>query len=687
MIEDCDTLLMVGSSFPYSEWLPEEGQARAVQIDIDGAHDRDPLPDGGQPRRRRRARRCARCFRCSSARQDRSWREEIERRGRPLVGDPRRARAMQDADPLNPQRVFHELSPRLPDGAILTADSGSATNWWARHLKLRSGMKAALSGTLATMCPAVPYALGAKFAFPDRPVIACVGDGAMQMLGINALIDVAQLHGALEQQAAGHAGAPQRRPQPGHLGAARDVRRPASSRRRRCCRTSRTRATPSCSGCEGIRVDSPDQVGRRWDEAFAHERPGRDRGDHRSRGAAAAAAHPLRAGEAAWRRRSTPATRTARRSSGSAEGQAARVRRPAERRRASRPSSGSTSRRTRSRPTRRSPTGRSSGTRPRSCSSRRAPAGRAGSAAHTATPAIGALIEAKLWPTPSRASTRSTRRRRGRRWRRASATTARPGSAYMAISAVDVALWDLKARLLGLPLARLLGRCHERRPGVRQRRLHLLLATRACASSSPAGRRGHPAGEDEGGRDPAADPERVRAARGAIGDDVELFVDANGAYTRKQALALAERSPSGRVLVRGAGVVGRPGRPAARCATAAPAGMEVAAGEYGYDLPYFRADARGRCRGRPAGRRHPLRRDHRACCAWTRCARARRCRSRRTARRRYTRTRAARAERTVHLEYFHDHVAHRADAVRRRAVAARGRAAARPVAAGARASS
>src|ERR1051325_8316490 len=96
-------------------------------------------------------------------------------------------RAMLDADPLNPQRVFHELSERLPDGAILTSDSGSATNWWARHVNGRSGMKAALSGTLATMCPAIPYAIAAKFAFPDRPVIAALGDGAMQMIGINSL--------------------------------------------------------------------------------------------------------------------------------------------------------------------------------------------------------------------------------------------------------------------------------------------------------------------------------------------------------------------------------------------------------------------------------------------------------------------------------------------------------------------
>src|SRR3954452_13992978 len=101
---------------------------------------------------------------------------------------------MVSANPLNPQRLLWELSSRLPDGAIVTADSGSGTNWWARHLRLRSGMRAALSGTLATMCPGLPYAVAAKFAYPDRVAIATVGDGAMQMIGINSLIDVAKYH-------------------------------------------------------------------------------------------------------------------------------------------------------------------------------------------------------------------------------------------------------------------------------------------------------------------------------------------------------------------------------------------------------------------------------------------------------------------------------------------------------------
>src|SRR3954468_23175953 len=189
LMEGCDTLLMVGSSFPYSEWLPKPGQARGVQIDIDGRYvamrypmdvplvgDAQATLEALIPHLRRK--------------EDRSWQEHIgdgvDRWWRILD-----ERAHQDADPINPQLVFHELSRRLPDGVILTADSGSATNWWARHLRVRRGMDAALSGTLATMSPAVPYALAAKFAYPDRPVVAVIGDGAMQMLGNNALIDIA----------------------------------------------------------------------------------------------------------------------------------------------------------------------------------------------------------------------------------------------------------------------------------------------------------------------------------------------------------------------------------------------------------------------------------------------------------------------------------------------------------------
>ncbi len=190
MMQNCDTLLMVGTSFPYSEWLPKEGQAKAVQIDISPRklalrYPADVLLHGD-------ARETLELLLPRiDYKTDRSWREGIEAAVREWW-QLLESRAMMGADPINPQRVFWELSPRLPDRCILTADSGSSTNWWARDVKIRSGMMASLSGNLATMGPAMPYALAAKFVHPDRPVIAAVGDGAMQMNGNNVLVDVAK---------------------------------------------------------------------------------------------------------------------------------------------------------------------------------------------------------------------------------------------------------------------------------------------------------------------------------------------------------------------------------------------------------------------------------------------------------------------------------------------------------------
>jgi pyruvate dehydrogenase (quinone) len=189
MIRGCDTLLMVGTSFPYAEWLPKEGQARGVEIDIDGrmigirypmeAHlvgDAKETLTALLPLLRRK--------------EDRGWRESIEKDVREwnAVLDKRAHQSFDGV--VNPQRVAYELTPRLPDGCILTADSGSGTNWWARYLKLRQGMQASLSGTLATMGPGTPYAIAARFAYPDRPVIAFVGDGAFQMNGMNEMITI-----------------------------------------------------------------------------------------------------------------------------------------------------------------------------------------------------------------------------------------------------------------------------------------------------------------------------------------------------------------------------------------------------------------------------------------------------------------------------------------------------------------
>jgi pyruvate dehydrogenase (quinone) len=190
MMETCDTLLMVGSSFPYSEFLPEEGQARGVQIDVDGKmlSIRYPMEVNlvGDSAETLRA-----LIPFLKHKTDRSWRETLEK-GIADWWKVVEGRAMDPAEPINPQRVLWELSPRLPDNCIISADSGSVANWFARQLKIRRGMKASLSGTLATMCPAIPYALAAKFAYPERVAIALVGDGAMQMLGNNSLLAVAR---------------------------------------------------------------------------------------------------------------------------------------------------------------------------------------------------------------------------------------------------------------------------------------------------------------------------------------------------------------------------------------------------------------------------------------------------------------------------------------------------------------
>ena len=189
MMNQCDRLLMVGTSFPYAEFLPEEGQARAVQIDRDGRKLslRYPIEIGleGDSKATLQA-----LLPMLEAKTSGAWRRKIEKNVA-RWWETLEARAMVAAQPINPQRVFWELSPRLPDRSIISCDSGSAANWYARDLKMRDGMMASLSGGLATMGCGVPYALAAKLAYPDRPVFALVGDGAMQMNGLNELITIA----------------------------------------------------------------------------------------------------------------------------------------------------------------------------------------------------------------------------------------------------------------------------------------------------------------------------------------------------------------------------------------------------------------------------------------------------------------------------------------------------------------
>jgi pyruvate dehydrogenase (quinone) len=188
MMMDCDTLLMVGSSFPYAEFLPKERQARGIQIDIDprmlGIRYPMELNLVGDSVQSLRA-----LIPLLRRKEDRSWRKKIE----DDIRDWWRvveARAKESADPINPEYVTWELSPRLPDKAILSADSGTTANWYSRTIKMREGMKGSVSGSLASLGAAVPYAIAAKFAYPDRVPIALTGDGAFQMNGMNELITV-----------------------------------------------------------------------------------------------------------------------------------------------------------------------------------------------------------------------------------------------------------------------------------------------------------------------------------------------------------------------------------------------------------------------------------------------------------------------------------------------------------------
>jgi pyruvate dehydrogenase (quinone) len=190
MMSECDTLLMVGSSFPYAEFLPEEGQARGVQIDLDARalSLRYPMEVSLQGDSAETLRLLIPML---DQKSDRRWQERIKRGVREWWQTLEK-RAMASASPLNPQRVFWELSPRLPENALLACDTGTAVFWYARDLKLKPGMRAAHSGLLASMGSAMPYALAAKFAYPGRPAIAMVGDGAMQMSGLAELITAAR---------------------------------------------------------------------------------------------------------------------------------------------------------------------------------------------------------------------------------------------------------------------------------------------------------------------------------------------------------------------------------------------------------------------------------------------------------------------------------------------------------------
>jgi pyruvate dehydrogenase (quinone) len=270
LMQGCDTLLTVGSNFPYSQFLPEYDQARAVQIDIDGKfigmrypYELNLVGDAQQTLRA--------LIPHLRKNKNGSWRKEIEKNVA-RWWETMDKEAAVEADPVNPMRLFTELSRRLPGDAIVTADSGSAANWYARHLRFRDGMRGSLSGTLATMGPGVPYGIGAKFGVGERPCIVFAGDGAMQMNGMAELITiqrywqqwpdprlvVAVLHNNDLNQVTWEMRAMAESPKFVESQALPDVDYAAFA---------------TGLGLQGITVVDPDQIGTAWDRALSADRP------------------------------------------------------------------------------------------------------------------------------------------------------------------------------------------------------------------------------------------------------------------------------------------------------------------------------------------------------------------------------------------------------------------------------
>ncbi|MFP5304331.1 MAG: thiamine pyrophosphate-requiring protein, partial [Gammaproteobacteria bacterium] len=190
MMQGCDTLLTIGSTFPYPGFLPAHGQARAVQIDrsarnLELRHPAEVslLGDAAETLRR--------LLPLLERKQTRDWRAAVEAGVAQWWRDVE-AHARMPATPVNPESAFWALSSRLPDNSIVCGDCGTHTGWYARDVRLRRGMMGSLSGKLASMGSGIPYAIAAKMAYPDRPVLALVGDGAMQMNGNAELITVKQ---------------------------------------------------------------------------------------------------------------------------------------------------------------------------------------------------------------------------------------------------------------------------------------------------------------------------------------------------------------------------------------------------------------------------------------------------------------------------------------------------------------
>jgi len=269
MMQGCDTLLMVGSNYPYAEFLPPTGQARGVQIDLVPRRLGIRYPMEVNLAGDARATLTA-LLPLLREKEDRSWQDTVVD-GMKTWDDVVEREAMTEADPINPRYVYHLLNERLPHDAVVTADAGSTADWYGHHIRLGRDMRGNLSGMLASMIGAMPYALAAKFAFPDRPVVCTIGDGAFQMLGMNELLTVKRhwkswvdprfvvlvLHNDDLTQVSWEM---------------REVGDPRWDTSQKL-EDMDYAGYAELLGLRGIRVDQPDQVAGAWDAAFASDRP------------------------------------------------------------------------------------------------------------------------------------------------------------------------------------------------------------------------------------------------------------------------------------------------------------------------------------------------------------------------------------------------------------------------------
>jgi pyruvate dehydrogenase (quinone) len=260
---------MIGSNYPYAEFLPETGQARGVQIDLSSRHLSLRYPMEVNLAGDAKATLTA-LLPHLTQQTDHSWQEQVID-GMKDWNEVTEAEAMAKADPINPRDGYHLLNQRLPANSIVTADAGSTADWYGHHIKLGRDMRGNLSGMLASMLAAMPYAVAAKFAHPDRPVVCTIGDGAFQMLGMNEMLTVKRHwktwddprfivlvlnNGDLSQVS-------------WEMREVGDPRYDTSQ----LVEDMDYAGYAEVLGLRGIKVDQPDQVADAWDAAFAADRP------------------------------------------------------------------------------------------------------------------------------------------------------------------------------------------------------------------------------------------------------------------------------------------------------------------------------------------------------------------------------------------------------------------------------